>query len=258
MELLNSPFVSTLLAIIVIDLVLAGDNAIVIALAARRLPAALQKRAIVWGTLGAVVVRVLLTIVVVQLLQLPGLMLAGGLLLVWIACKLLIDNASDSTADTGAQTGSHAAPTTFWAAMRTIIIADGVMGLDNMLAVAGASHGDVSLVVLGLVISIPIMVWGSTLILKALNRWPALVYVGAAVLAWTAAHMMLAEPMLAGRLALWTWTNEVVTVTVVAGVLATGWLVNRRTTRSAVQQQGDNHETPDSDRRVDGLAAGGR
>jgi len=184
-----SQSLSALLAIIVIDLVLAGDNAIVIALAARSLPAHLQKRAIVWGAAGAIVVRSLMTVIVVWLLHIPGLMLAGGLLLLWIAYRLLVPEA-----EAGQSHG--AAPTTFWGAMRTIVIADAVMGLDNVLAVAGAAHGSYLLVVLGLLISVPIVVWGSTVVLKLVDRFPAVVYVGAGVLVWTAVKMILGEPLL--------------------------------------------------------------
>ena len=183
-------FLSALLAIIVIDLVLAGDNAIVIALAARALPEHLQRRAIVWGAVGAIGVRSLMTIIVVWLLRVPGLLLAGGLLLVWIAYRLLLPDAGG---DAGAR---RPAATTFWGAMRTIVIADAVMGLDNVLAVAGAAHGSYLLVVLGLLISVPIVVWGSTVVLRVVNRFPAVVYLGAAVLLWTAARMMVHEPVL--------------------------------------------------------------
>ena len=158
-------FLSALLAIVVIDLVLAGDNAIVIALAARSLPVALQKRAIVWGAVGAIGVRSLMTVIVVWLLHIPGLLLAGGLLLLWIAYRLLLPDA-----DAGDAHGP--APATFWGAMRTIVIADAVMGLDNVLAVAGAAHGSYLLVVTGLVISVPIVVWGSTMVLKVVDRYP--------------------------------------------------------------------------------------
>lgn len=182
-------FLSALLAIIVIDLVLAGDNAIVIALAARSLPAHLQKRAIVWGAVGAIGVRSVMTLIVVWLLNIPGLLLAGGALLLWIAYRLLLPDASASE-------GHQPVQTTFWGAMRTIVIADAVMGLDNVLAVAGAAHGSYLLVVVGLVISVPIVVWGSTFVLKVVDRFPAVVYVGAGVLTWTAVKMINAEPFL--------------------------------------------------------------
>jgi YjbE family integral membrane protein len=186
-----STFLTALLAIIVIDLVLAGDNAIVIALAARGLPAHLQKRAILWGAVGAIAVRSLMTLVVVWLLKIPGLLLVGGAMLVWIAYKLLLPE------DDGGETHGPVA-TTFWGAMRTIVVADAVMGLDNVLAVAGASHGSYLLVVLGLLISVPIVVWGSAIVLKVVERVPSVVYLGAGVLVLTAAKMMSSEPLLAG------------------------------------------------------------
>ncbi|NCU49029.1 MAG: TerC family protein, partial [Candidatus Fonsibacter lacus] len=147
------------LEIILVNVILSGDNAIVIAMAARNLPAHLQKKAIVWGAVGAIAVRSAMTLAVVYLLKIPGLMLIGGLLLVWIAYKLL--NPSED----GDGENDHAS-TSFWGAMKTIVIADAVMGLDNVLAVAGASHGSYVLVVLGLLISIPVVIWGSTQILK--------------------------------------------------------------------------------------------
>jgi len=157
-------------------------------MAARNLPAHLQKKAIVWGAVGAIAVRSAMTLVVVYLLKIPGLMLIGGLLLVWIAYKLLTP-AKDEDG------GHNNASTSFWGAMKTIVIADAVMGLDNVLAVAGASHGSYILVVLGLLISIPIVIWGSTQILKLVERYPSITYIGAGVLAWTAAKMMISEPM---------------------------------------------------------------
>ncbi|NNU84133.1 TerC family protein [Geobacillus sp. BMUD] len=187
MDLLSAEFWTALLSIVIIDLLLAGDNAIVIGLAARNLPKHQQKKAVVWGTVGAVVIRALATIFVVWLLKIPGLLLVGGVLLVWIAYKLLIEGKSHDDVEAG---GS------LWEAIRTIIIADALMGLDNVLAVAGAAHGSFFLVVLGLLISVPIMVWGSTLILKWIERFPIIITIGAGVLAWTAAKMIVDEPFL--------------------------------------------------------------
>jgi len=190
-----SQFLSSLLAIVLIDIVLAGDNAIVIALAARQLPPHLRRRAIVWGALGAVAVRIVLTAAVVWLLQIPGLLAAGGALLVWIAWKLLMpEEASALGADAGHVTG-------FWSAMRTVIVADALMGLDNVLAVAGASHGNLVLVALGLAISVPIVMWGSTVVLKVVERVPAVVYLGAGVLVWTGVTMVRNEPLVQAWLA---------------------------------------------------------
>ena len=222
MELLmTAEFWSALAAIVVIDLVLAGDNAIVIALAARNLPKVHQRKAILWGTLGAVVVRTSLTVAVLWLLQVPGLMLAGGSLLVWIAYRLL-------TGDDGGREHDVAPAAGFWAAMRTIVIADAVMGLDNVLAVAGAAHGSILLVVLGLLISIPIVVWGSTLILHWLERFPSLLYVGGAVLAWTAVKMITGEPFLEEFFEERRGLVNALYVLVVGGTLGSAWLRNRR------------------------------
>ena len=141
MELFSVPWWSALLAIILIDLVLAGDNAIVIALAARNLPPEHQNKAIMWGTVGAIVIRSAMTVGVVWLLKIPGLMLVGGLGLLWIAYKLITDTSE------GEHQGGTA--TTFWGAMKTIIVADALMGVDNVLGVAGAANGDFTLVVIG-------------------------------------------------------------------------------------------------------------
>ena len=188
MELFSTPWWSALLAIVLIDLVLAGDNAIVIALAARNLPPHLQKKAVMWGTVGAIVVRSVMTVGVVWLLKIPGLMLAGGIGLLWIAYKLLADQSGDE----------HDGPvaSTFWGAMKTIVVADALMGVDNVLGVAGAAQGSFDLVVIGLLISIPIVVFGSTMVLKLVERFPIIIRLGAAVLAFTAAKMIVNEAWL--------------------------------------------------------------
>lgn len=179
-------FLTALLAIVMIDLVLAGDNAIVIGLAARNLPKEKQKKVILWGTVGAVILRVIATIAVVWLLKVPGLMLVGGVLLVWIAYKLLVEEKGHDV-KAGEST---------WAAIRTIIIADAAMGIDNVLAVAGAAHGSILLVIIGLAISVPIVVWGSTLLIKWMERYPIIITIGAGILAWTAAKMIVGEAFL--------------------------------------------------------------
>ncbi len=189
MEFLSAPWWSALLAIVLIDLVLAGDNAIVIALAARQLPPDLQKKAILWGTAGAIAVRSLMTLGVVWLLQIPGLMLVGGLGLLWIAYRLI--------ADTGEDDSHGPVATTFWGAMKTIIVADALMGVDNVLGVAGAAHGSWDLVIIGLLVSVPIVVFGSSVVLKLVERFPIIVQAGSAVLAFTAAKMLVGEPLLA-------------------------------------------------------------
>lgn len=228
MELFSTQFFSALVAIIIIDLVLAGDNAIVIALAARNVPKHLQKKAIIWGTVGAIIVRTVMTLIVVWLLKIPGLLLAGGLLLVWIAYRLLLPEES------GKEHGASSAGT-FWGAMKTIIIADAVMGLDNVLAVAGAAHGSFMLVVIGLLVSVPIVVWGSTLILKWVERFPAIIYIGAGVLAWTAAKMIISEPLLKNYLGSFKPLSWTLYILIIGGVLGLGYLKNRRKSRDSTQ-----------------------
>jgi YjbE family integral membrane protein len=186
LDFLTGEFISGLLAIIMIDLVLAGDNAILIGLAARKLPKEQQKKVIIWGAVGAIVIRIIATLLVVWLLEVPGLHLIGGLLLVWIAYKLLIDEEEHDVKPADSM----------WAAIKTIIIADALMGLDNVLAVAGASHGNFALVVIGLLVSIPVVMYGSTLILKLIERFPFIIIIGAGILGWTAAKMIVAEPFM--------------------------------------------------------------
>jgi len=233
MELFSTAWWSALLAILLIDLVLAGDNAIVIALAARSLTDHLRRLAVLWGTVGAIVVRSVMTIGVVWLLQIPGLMLVGGMGLVWIAYKLLAD-------DDG---GEHSNPmaSTFWGAMKTIIVADALMGVDNVLGVAGAAHGAFDLVIIGLLISVPIVVFGSTLVLKLVERFQAIIKIGSAVLAFTAAKMIVSEPLLANLFGAATqpagllhtaarWGTYAVAV---VGVLAAGWWRNRSVSKGS-------------------------
>lgn len=229
MELLSTEFFSALLAIVVIDLVLAGDNAIVIALAARALPAAHRTKAIVWGTVGAIAVRTAMTLVVVWLLKIPGLLAVGGALLVWIAWKLIIDNDDD-------EAHKLSPASSFWGAMRTIVIADALMGLDNVLAVAGASQGSFLLVVLGLLISIPIVIWGSQIILKFVERYPVIIYFGGGVLAWTAVKMVTGEPLLQEFFSARPFVTFAIYVTVIGGVLLSGFLRNHAQVRARIEK----------------------
>jgi YjbE family integral membrane protein len=217
-------FLSGLMAIVLLDLVLAGDNAIVIALAARNLPGTLQKRAVLWGTVGAVAVRIALSAVVIWLLKLPGLLLLGGVLLLPIAWKLL--KQQDSSHQVSAADG-------FWSALRTIVVADALMGVDNVLAIAGASHGNLLLLASGLLISVPLVVWGSTLILKLLERFPVIIYLGAAAIAWTAGRMIAHDHLLHGWFAAHAWTSHVLEFALVALVCGGGWLARRKNASAA-------------------------
>jgi YjbE family integral membrane protein len=191
-ELFSPAWLSALGSIIVIDLILAGDNALVIGLAARNVPTALQRKVILWGTAGAIVVRALLTAVVVWLLGIPGFLLVGGIALVYVGWKLTHGGREEET--------QVAAKTSVRGAVQTIIIADAVMGVDNVLAVGGAARGSMLLVLIGLAVSIPIVIWGSQLVLKWVERYPAILWLGAAVIGWTAAKMIASEPLVAAVL----------------------------------------------------------
>lgn len=225
MDFLTAEFFSGLAAIILLDLVLAGDNAIVIALAARNLPRHLQKKAVFWGTFGAIAIRVVLTFAVIWLLKLPGLMLAGGLLLLPIAWKLLKHEEHDP---------NISAASGFWSAIRTIVVADALMGLDNVLAIAGAAKGHMGLVVLGLAISVPLVVWGSTLILRLIERFPIIIYIGAGAIAWTAARMIAHDHLVSSWFDARPWAPWVLDVVLVAGICGGGWLWARRAQRKAL------------------------
>jgi YjbE family integral membrane protein len=205
-------FLSALLAIILIDLVLAGDNAIIIGIAARNVPRDKQRAVILWGTAGAIAVRVVLTGAVVWLLKIPGFLLAGGIGLVWIGWKLTAPHDPNPEKIAGAAS--------FGAAVRTIVIADAVMGIDNVLAVGGAAQGSFMLVVIGLVISVPIIVWGSALVLRLVDRYPAIVWLGAAVIGWTAAKMITGEPLLGDWFARLPWLRVTLYALIVGGLVA--------------------------------------
>ncbi|EXX91882.1 membrane protein [Paenibacillus darwinianus] len=226
MDLFSPEFWTALVTIIFIDLVLAGDNAIVIGLAARNLPKDQQKSAILWGTAGAVGIRIIATVLVVYLLNVPWLMLVGGLLLLWIAYKLLVQQEGDHDIKAG---------NTLWQSVQTIIIADAAMGIDNVIAVAGAAHGDLTLVILGLLISIPVVVWGSTLFIKLINRFSWIIYLGSAVLAYTAAKMIASEKQLAS-----VFENGVLKYSfeflMIIVILAAGYWTNKARAKRQVQQ----------------------
>lgn len=208
-------FLVSLLQVVFIDLILAGDNAIVIGLAARNLPQETQKKAIIYGTGGAVLIRIVATIVVLWLLQIPWLLLVGGVLLIWIAYKLLADQGDEHT--------EVKAGASLWTAVKTIVIADATMGLDNVIAVAGAAEQHLILVILGLLISVPIIVWGSTLFIKLINRFPWIIFLGAAVLGYTASNMITEERMLEPFFIAHPLVRITFIVIVIAGVLFAGY-----------------------------------
>jgi YjbE family integral membrane protein len=189
-ELLTSQFWLGLGAIIWVNIILSGDNAVVIALAARSLPQRQQKQAVFWGAAAAVVLRIVLTIVAVELLKLPYLKLIGGVLLFWIAIKLLVpeDDDGDDVASSSHLIG----------AIKTILIADLVMSLDNVIAVAAVAKGSIVLLVLGLLISIPLVVYGATLLMKLMERYPVIITVGAALIGYVAGEMLVTDPVVSG------------------------------------------------------------
>lgn len=181
---MNWDLLEPLLIIISIDIILGGDNAVVIALASRNLPPEQRKKAILLGTGLAIAARVLLTMVALYLLQIPFLQLIGGLLLFYIAMKLLTDTEETDNINAG---------DSLIAAVKTIVFADIVMGFDNVLAIAGASHNNITLVIIGLLVSVPIIVWGSRIILIFMDKFPLLIYFGAGILAYTAAEMVMED-----------------------------------------------------------------
>lgn len=192
-DIASSVFWIAVLQIIAIDIMLGGDNAVVIALACRKLPPEQRKKGIFWGVVGAIGLRVAMIFFALQLLALPYLKIVGALLLLWIGIKLLVpeDEAHDGI-DGG---------TTLFAAIKTIIVADAVMSLDNVIAVAGASHGSIVLVTFGILVSIPIVVWGSKLVLTLMDRFPVVITLGAALLGWIAGGMLTTDPALPEGLA---------------------------------------------------------
>jgi YjbE family integral membrane protein len=217
MDPLTLDFWSALITIVFLDLVLAGDNAIVIGMAARNLPKHQQKAAILWGMAGAVAIRIAATLLVVYLLEVPWLQLAGGLLLVWIACKLLVQEEGGHEVKAG---------NTLWQSIWTIIAADAAMGLDNVIAIAGASEGHQILVVIGLFISIPIVIWGSSLFIRLMGRFPWIIYLGGGVLAYTAAKMIAHEKAIEAWIGERDWIAWTFYTVVIICVLAAGYAVN--------------------------------
>lgn len=175
--------------IIGVNILLSGDNAVVIALAARSLPPHMRRMAIILGSVGAIVMRVALTVVAAEMLELQWLRLIGGLLLLWIGVKLLVPEGDDSHAEGGSKG--------VWGAVRTILLADLVMSLDNVLGVAAAAHGSKALLIAGLAISIPLIVFGSAIILKVMDRYPVVIVLGAGLIGWVAGEMLVSDAVVA-------------------------------------------------------------
>lgn len=227
MSFTSTEFWIALMQIIGVNIVLSGDNAVVIALAARGLPPHQQSRAVAWGSGAAVVMRIALTLVAVQLLTLPYLKLVGAALLLWIAVQLLLPD--DEHGGHGEGVSSMAG------AIKTILLADLVMSLDNVIAVAAAARGDTVLLVLGLAISIPLVVFASRLLLTLMERWPLIITLGAALLGWVSGEMAVTDPVVSPWInANAPWLHFAAPALGAIGVVAIGtWLGRRSAARYA-------------------------
>jgi len=213
-----------ILKIIMVNIVLSGDNAVVIAMASRNLPANQRSKAVWWGAVGAVVLRIVLTVAAVLLLKIPMIQLLGSLLLMYIAVKLLLDDEGHDDVKSASTLG---------AAVWTIIVADFVMSLDNVLAIAAIAEGNWLLIVIGILISIPLIVWGSTFVMNLLHKYPLLIYIGAGILGYTAGEMFLKDPTAARWLdAMPHAIHLALPIAAAAGVVAAGLLKKRRGQRA--------------------------
>ena len=222
LEMLSSAqFWVDVFKIIMIDLLLSGDNAVVIALACRNLPEAQRKKGIMYGVGGAIGLRIVLTLFAVSLLSLPYLKLVGALLLLWIGVKLILPEEEHGE-------GNVKAETHLWGAVKTIIIADFVMSLDNVLGVAAAAHGNMWLLVFGLLVSIPMIAWSSQLVLKLIDRYPVIIYAGGALLGYVAGEMLVGEALFKPLLEAQHALHWLVPALCAILVLVTGWWLAMR------------------------------
>jgi len=217
----TSQFWVDVFKIIMIDLLLSGDNAVVIALACRNLPQAQRKKGIMFGVGGAIGLRIVLTFFAVGLLALPFLKLVGALLLLWIGVKLILPEEEHGE-------GNIKAETHLWGAVKTIIVADFVMSLDNVLGVAAAAHGNAWLLVFGLLVSIPMIAWSSQLVLKLIDRYPVIIYAGGALLGYVAGEMLVGEASLKPLVEVRHYLHWLVPVLCAIFVLAAGWWLAQR------------------------------
>jgi len=213
-----------LIKIIWINIILSGDNAVVIALAARSLPPEQQRKAILWGSGAAVVLRIVLTVVAAWLLELPYLQIVGGLLLLWIGYQLLAEGEEEE--------GESKEYGTLGAAVRTILLADLVMSLDNVIAVAASAQGNMVLLILGLAISIPLVIFGSTLMIKLMERFPIIVVLGAALIGWVAGETIMSDVALKPFMDANPWMHYVAAVVGAALVVILGKAAAARANRA--------------------------
>lgn len=221
MSFADHAFWVALIEIVWINILLSGDNALVIALACRSLPPRQRRWGIVLGTLPAVVLRIIFTIFIAYLLGIEYLKLIGGILLLWIAIKLILP---EEKGEDGSEQRSAA---TLWAAVRTIVIADAVMSLDNVIAIAAAAKGSFVLLVLGLVISMPLVIFGSALILKILNRLPVLIWAGGALLGYIAGEVIVTDPAVTSWIEEYEWLHYAGPIIAAAATVAVGLAITR-------------------------------
>jgi YjbE family integral membrane protein len=242
----SAQFWVDVLKIIMIDLLLSGDNAVVIALACRNLPEAQRRKGVLYGVGGAIGLRIALTMFAVGLLVLPYLKLVGALLLMWVAIKLILPE-EDEHNETGIK-----AETYLWGAVKTIIIADFVMSLDNVLGVAAAAKGNVWLLVFGLLVSIPMIVWSSQLVLKLIDRYPAIIYAGGALLGYVAGEMLVGEPALKPVVDAYGQLHWILPVLCAVLVLVIGRMLGNQRPEPAVRDLADGMVTIETESKGEG------
>ncbi|GGE28915.1 membrane protein [Pullulanibacillus camelliae] len=224
-------FIVGLLEIILLNIVLSGDNAVVIAMACRNLPSQQQNKAIFWGSFGAIILRIILTFIAVGLLELPYLKIIGGLLLIYIAVNLI----------KGEDEGDVKASASIIGAIRTIVIADLIMSLDNVVAVAGAAHNNILLIIIGLAVSIPLIVWGSQMLMKLMQRFPIIIILGAALLGYTSGEMITEDDIISD------WLDElglpylkvIISLVLAVAVVGIGKALEARGKRKQEQMKDD-------------------
>jgi len=229
----NAEFWGRLLLVLWVNLILSGDNAVVIAMAARRLEVRQRRVAIIWGAVGAVVLRLIFAAIITFLLEIPLLQVVGGLLLLWIAWKLVLEDPAEEGGEEKVQAGTSA-----WEAIRIIILADAVMSLDNVIALVGASGGDFLLLTIGLATTIPLVIFGAALLTSLLDRFPILIYAGAGLLVYIAVEMFFKDKFAHEYLKPYEHLELPMAAAAAAIFIAVAWLWKRRAESTAQTEGG--------------------
>jgi len=225
---------SVILNVIFIDLILSGDNAILIALAAKNLQEGQKKKAVLFGTAGAILLRLVFAAIIVYLLKIPFIYALGGIMLLWIAYKLLANDSGHGEVNGG---------TTLWSAVKTIIIADALMSLDNVLALAGVAHGSLIAIIVGIIVSIPIIVLGSSFLMKVMNKFPIISLIGSAILAWTASGMITHDQMVKHFFES-SFISISIKLVITVGILICGIIVSKKKRNKNNYGHDKNHHQP--------------